>query len=551
MPSRPTLGFTMIELMIAIGLGLLVAIVAYASFATAAETITTVRRMALDNRLMRAGVAAALDEVDYWTVYDDPDDTANQGLRQIQRGDGFAAPDMTTGLPFTALQAIPLRLETAPAGWQLRATDPALASEADLTSDAWLASADADRGFDPRRPYQANDPRRWYHGNIAEMSLSDRRFGRYALFDNQHKNPRLGYGHDPREIRQLDRWGREMEPGAATSRDPNSPVGAPLFRALTGPYGEIDGTRVPSRVHTWHGNQLIFLHDAMGNYGLCDYVPANAMLATHGTYAQLPRYGNKPNNRFIGTHDDHHFAESLAEVQARWASQGFKQPYATALAQGTIETPRDGYLRIDEQAEVRFTGLPAIGSGFGDFFPESFLAPQAKNSSNATAATLRSASSRSIPLIPVSPYTGAWVVGYLHEFPTQWGDTGGAPNSSLSLERIMTHHRSRWMNRANQTFQLTVMMNRMTAVSPLLAHRPKDWPILQLQTQRFLNNGRFVNNMRVRWTDPASNETAEISFNGLGTTLRGARQQRRPGGGWAAWYGPGDSRNNETLDAPP
>ena len=81
--------------------------------------------------------------------------------------------------------------------------DPILATDTQLRDHNWVMTADQDRGFDTRRAYQANDPRRWYRGNIAETTTSDRRFSRYAMSANQRKHPRLGYGHDPREIKQV------------------------------------------------------------------------------------------------------------------------------------------------------------------------------------------------------------------------------------------------------------------------------------------------------------------------------------------------------------
>lgn len=66
--------------------------------------------------------------------------------------------------------------------------------------------------------------------------------------------------------------------------------------------------------------------------------------------------------------------------------------------------------------------------------------------------------------------------------------------------------------------------------------------------QRFIKNTRFVNLARVTWTNPVNGQTSELSFTSFGTTLRGARQQRHPSGGWARWDNDG-SANSPTLDS--
>ena len=61
---------------------------------------------------------------------------------------------------------------------------------------------------------------------------------------------------------------------------------------------------------------------------------------------------------------------------------------------------------------------------------------------------------------------------------------------------------------------------------PLLRTRPSHWPDLRIGVCRAITFGRFVNLSKVRWTSPITGETVELSFTSVGTTLRGARQQR-------------------------
>ena len=60
---------------------------------------------------------------------------------------------------------------------------------------------------------------------------------------------------------------------------------------------------------------------------------------------------------------------------------------------------------------------------------------------------------------------------------------------------------------------------------------------------RYLSNSRFICLNRLQWRDPLTGEQAVLPFTMICTTLRGARQQRLPGGGWAGLEG-------ANLDAP-
>jgi hypothetical protein len=86
---------------------------------------------------------------------------------------------------------------------------------------------------------------------------------------------------------------------------------------------------------------------------------------------------------------------------------------------------------------------------------------------------------------------------------------------------------------------------------PLMFRQPENWPTAFVGSFRARIRTGFINLARVRLTDPASGAVREFSFNIFGTTLRGARQQRRHpdiGGGWARWHGTGAAGNDRTID---
>ena len=66
----------------------------------------------------------------------------------------------------------------------------------------------------------------------------------------------------------------------------------------------------------------------------------------------------------------------------------------------------------------------------------------------------------------------------------------------------------------------------------------------------YIKSAKFANVARVRWTNPLTGAESELSFTAVGTTLRGARMQRKTGGGWAKWDNASGAMNDPHLDTP-
>ena len=81
---------------------------------------------------------------------------------------------------------------------------------------------------------------------------------------------------------------------------------------------------------------------------------------------------------------------------------------------------------------------------------------------------------------------------------------------------------------------------------------PGTWPSVTVAVQRFIKNSRFGNACRVVCTSPLTGEHAQLVWNGIGSTLRGARLQRGQAGGWAVWDDDPATvgSNTATLDDP-
>jgi prepilin-type N-terminal cleavage/methylation domain-containing protein len=146
-------GFSLIELMIAITLGMLLVYAAMAGFRVASQSITSANRLAMENSLLRAGFHEALNEIDMWTAYDDPESTiaADQALRRAQ-------------MPFSQLPTTPIIMASS-------------------TATAYVYSeSEADTGWDPTYPWPASSPRTWWRANAAEWHNSVGRSGDYTQF---------------------------------------------------------------------------------------------------------------------------------------------------------------------------------------------------------------------------------------------------------------------------------------------------------------------------------------------------------------------------------
>ncbi|MDA3959476.1 MAG: prepilin-type N-terminal cleavage/methylation domain-containing protein [Planctomycetota bacterium] len=513
-------GFTLVELVIAVALGLVVVITVYSALATATSSVTAINRQGRLNSQMRLALRAGLNEADYWLVYDDPEsaDPSDRALRISSDDLGStdaaavqaALPDAPgpIGLPFTPLRATQATW-TVTGGGVLR-------DAATLGDDrAVLGGLDQNQGFDGERPYQANDPRRWYRGPLFDGKYPSRRWrihGYYGVVSNQTPTP------------DLDN----------TVTAPLGTVTGDLVRADD---VDADGDADPRWAAypitwTWNERQLAALTYGLGYYGMAEYLSPNQPLFAHG--------GSRPDTNGVLV----------------WNHELAWRPAIERTAGGT-----------------EFTYLMAMGiKGFGG---DHHSGDTQKRTINYTAPNLAySTQFGPIPLLPWSHYTGAWVGegGSSYSFN---GDNGNSPTTLLNLSGVSRitdlpspnlprrtyfyHNFSRWEHAAKNAQDTKVFLNRSMSVQPALRVKPEDWPDVHYSVRRMAAGGRLSTTCYVRVMDSGTGQLIEIPFNTVGTTLRGARRQRRYDGsgasdvntGWAAWYGPGDVRNHKHLDSAP
>ena len=221
MRRPPTAAFTLIELMIAIALGTIILMTAFAAVRTTALAVASTKRLALENQLLRIGVEQALEEVDFWTTVDDPEDPANQKLRGSEGAGGrlpFApfqnAPDAITGGTF---------IDPTPSS---TAEEPGSGQPTGVPAVTTAVLPTPHGGWNPNPlAWAACNPRTWPRSLPAEESNTSECWGTGGIYDN------------------------------------------------------LDPTR---SWHHWYAGQVRGLLDALGFYGAYDYLPSSAFLVYHG-----------------------------------------------------------------------------------------------------------------------------------------------------------------------------------------------------------------------------------------------------------------------------
>ncbi len=95
--------------------------------------------------------------------------------------------------------------------------------------------------------------------------------------------------------------------------------------------------------------------------------------------------------------------------------------------------------------------------------------------------------------------------------------------------------------------ELNTFLSRINYPEKIMREKPDHWPTVEVSVGRLIKNAHHVAVAKIRRVSALTAETIELSWCGLGSTLRGARQQRKPGSGWATWDN-GGAANDTNLD---
>ncbi|TVR43060.1 MAG: prepilin-type N-terminal cleavage/methylation domain-containing protein [Planctomycetota bacterium] len=215
MPMISRRGFTLLEAMIALSLGVVILLITYSGFRVAAASMTATERRALENQLLITGTMIALDQADLWTDLDVASDPSQQGLRTN---------------PSKTLNPLSNPYAADASDWQQ------LPQPFTGLNESWPLATAVDF-FDPDGWHPHNE-RSWYRGDGGLFLAS----GADYVDESAYGNYAIGSAA-----------GSSVQPltGHTTSVSPTS---------------------------TWYASQHEGLKYGLGFYGWFDYLPAHAMM---------------------------------------------------------------------------------------------------------------------------------------------------------------------------------------------------------------------------------------------------------------------------------
>lgn len=482
----PLAAFTLIEMMIAVALGMLIVYTAVSGFRTAAQTITVANKLSLENSLLRSGYFEAQVQLDFWTNHDDP--TKPDGERPL-KSDSLSVGRITDwtgqgrdrGLPFTPMKTLQQRgiwpiANTVPRvvnGITLPGSGGAVGnsimprSQANVPVIGW----ELDRGWDPSYYWSPHDPRTWCRANLAEKDRPNggvandgtNNFppfinGRYAIFANTSPGGQTLHSYTIKP---------DLNHPDLAQRMVTQQVSYTGYPSIVNTNGS---TSIP--IYSWYNNQLDCLVNAMGYAAFCDYLPSNAIYTWHSHYGDrtlggINKFGISPNYNFTNWDGDQRTSRGI-----------YRNTYSRSY----------GYIH------------PRAWNDWG-------VEPFPTSGTPLTGNELRQK--------------------FYQHFNSDYGatDGGGATELRAFIRHTIWHE-------------------------PLITAKPSNWPDVSVAVGRLLKNAHFVAVAKVNRLSPLTGEVIELSWCGLGTTLRGARQQRHQGTGWARWDNAASATIDPNLDSP-
>jgi type II secretory pathway pseudopilin PulG len=156
-------GFTLIELMISIALSMTLLLTCFSGLRLVSQAVTASKRLAIENQALHAGVSMALEEVDFWSLADNPDDSTRQPLRGRETSGGY--------MPFTSFANTPdavtngAFIDTQPGFTEIPASPRGGWNPNPLAWAAW-------------------DPRTWTRANLPEESSTTESWGTFGIYEN-------------------------------------------------------------------------------------------------------------------------------------------------------------------------------------------------------------------------------------------------------------------------------------------------------------------------------------------------------------------------------
>jgi prepilin-type N-terminal cleavage/methylation domain-containing protein len=502
--------FTLLEMMISVALGSLVMLTAMVGLRTASQTVTAANRLSLENSLMRAGYFDTQMQFDFWNNLDDPNKPdSDRKLKGYGSLPSANIENKTRGMPFVPMKDIyplatkvPMRSmeRNSGTGYEIAGRDlKSITGKLPINVITAVDDWEKDVGWDPTYLWAPHDPRTWCRVNLAEK--------------DRHRTDKL--------FEKPDNSFRPIDP--VNSLPPH----------LFGRYAIFSCASTDSNLTSYKIKRNINADPRLVNY---DNSPR-------------PDYVAPPDSKLV-------------------------TPFDVTYRGYPTNVVHNWYPRQIEAL------LSCIGyAGFCEYLPPNTLYGYYKTSGAKNEGGLANmavvpwdqnrwdfcnfdGNQRTVRGIYRQTYATSW--GYLNpESPNDWGQKEEGvidtpPNSQKLLEWYYTKYSSdyqAWKDDPDQSkFDirdgLQWYYRHVNFPQKMMAEIPGHWPVTETGLGRYVKNSRHVAIARIRQTNSYTGEVIELSWTGLGTTLRGARMQRKTTSGWAKWDNASGASNDPHLDTP-
>lgn len=558
-PPSIVRAFTLIELMLSIALGSIVIYTAFAGFRVATQAITAANRLSLENALMRAGYFEAQRQVDFWTEYDDPDLPIAQRYQTslVMAGGPYRGDDMK-GLPFTPMKEFTKSINppwrTFPI-WPVTTSVPKLSTLPQVNSSATaiinqitpinitLPSGaistlpkdsywEQDMGWDATYAWAPHDPRTWNRANLRDKVGS----GQGQLYEDP-SNPGQPYIPKPSDPNSVSGWG--FKDDMANAMPPQ-----------------------------WYGRYQIFSQCSQNSN---DNIEKNIGVLPYNIVADPNVYSplnvdydpTKPESQYFVVNYDNYPREGVRtwfprQMSALFGTMGYASiiEYLPAGSSYTIYTNYDKAQPQYWQSRASLSGgSPPVGG-------LDYLGYNA-------AANGWFANNDNQYNYSRSAYSNTYLssVGFINPRAPVWSPNERAPTSGVyykgDLPALVRDHFTQYATHSDtlsvtatsqggKEIQSRLLLDSSGYREPLMNAQPAIWPMVSVGVARYIKNVHHVALSKVSVMSPLTGNTVELSWGALGTSLRGARQQRNQNltMGWARWDNAAGSVNDKHLDLP-
>ena len=533
--------FTLLELMIAIVLSAIIILTAVSGLRTMAQAVTAANRLSLENALMRAGYFTAQDQLDFWTNADDPTDVSRQKLRAqslpfcpmygaggqgfhlVTDGQRIQGPTAPASIPRAAVTPSVFNVPVAEdiPGYLIGSPKVEIKPAPELSQAvSQLAVSESKIGWDPTLAWAPHDPKTWYHGNLTDSPFKWRFWddtggsadlmatkpgdlfkdtfsmflhGRSAVITNVDDKPAL-FSYTISDFQSSAIPAVPAIPADSNDDWSVNIQSAVLAQTVKRPIDYTVGTEgVP---HRWYQRQVLGLIGTLGYVGFMSYMPPNAI------------YG------FYTGYQDVNQGPDLS-----------KSPYGN---QGDAALCHGNGLFSGLSAYSNSRTMSAIEPGLGTFFVW------------GNPATLLS---RTRGLVGHT-----WQV--LAAQP-QFEQMGNEANLLKVTNKILWQHVADTSKEQDSLLTTSRYLHQVMGGANNSYRGPEAWPRVSVSVTRMLGFAHFQNNAAIQMQNPLTGKVIEFSWMGLGTSLRGARMQRKKTFGWAKWDNASSaySTNDPHLDS--